>query len=132
MAIRRVEPDEAKSLLDSDGGYAYLDVRTTEEFATGRVPGSVNIPVFDKNPRGAGFVPNPEFVAQVTAQFEKDAPLIVACLRGGRSMKAAEMLIAAGFTGVVDMRGGYDAELDAAGNVTCEGWTRRGLPTTTD
>ena len=30
------------------------------------------------------------------------------------------------------MQGGYDAEMDARGNVVVEGWARRNFPTTTD
>ena len=33
---------------------------------------------------------------------------------------------------VVDMQGGYDAEMDARGNVVVEGWARRNFSTTTD
>ena len=38
MNVKRVEPEEAKALLESDAGYTYLDVRTAEEFAAGHVP----------------------------------------------------------------------------------------------
>ena len=131
MDIQRISPDEAKALLDADDGYTYLDVRSHEEFESGHVPGSVNVPLLNRHPAGAGLVPNPDFVAQVEEQFPKDSKLVVACLRGGRSFKAAGLMLAAGYTNVVDMRGGYDAEIDAAGNVTFEGWARRGLPTTT-
>ena len=132
MDIKRIDPEEARALLDSGGGYTYLDVRTEEEFAAGHVPEAVNIPVAVKNPLGPGLVPNPDFTSQVEQQFDKDRKIITACLRGGRSMRAAMMMSALGYTGIVDMRGGYDAELDALGNVVGEGWARRNFPTTTD
>ena len=47
-------------------------------------------------------------------------------------MHAATMMMALGYTQVVDMQGGYDAEMDAGGNVVVEGWARRNFPTTTD
>ena len=47
-------------------------------------------------------------------------------------MQAATMMMALGYTEVVDMQGGYDAEMDARGNVVVEGWARRNFPTTTD
>ena len=75
---------------------------------------------------------NPDFNRQADARFEKDSRIITACLRGGRSLKAAMMLLAGGYTEIVDMQGGYDAELDALGNVVVEGWARRGFPTTTE
>ena len=132
MDIKRIDPEEARQLLDSQEGYTYLDVRSEEEFAQGHVPGAVNIPVATSNPLGPGLVANPDFNKQVAAQLDKDSKIITACLRGGRSLKAAMMLTAEGYTGIVDMLGGYDAELDAVGNVVVEGWARRGFPTTTE
>ena len=132
MDIKRLDPEEARKLLDSQEGYTYLDVRSEEEFAQGHVPGAVNIPVATSNPLGPGLVANPDFNKQVAAQLDKDSKIITACLRGGRSLKAAMMLTAEGYTGIVDMLGGYDAELDAVGNVVVEGWARRGFPTTTE
>jgi rhodanese-related sulfurtransferase len=129
-SVQRVEPDEARILLESGAGYAYLDVRSVEEFAAGHVPGAVNIPLLERNPGGPGLRPNPRFVEDVEAGFPKDAKLITACQRGGRSLKAAEILIARGYTSVIDMRGGYDGEIDASGMLTCPGWARRGFPTT--
>ena len=132
MDIRRIDPEEARRLLDSQEGYTYLDVRTEEEFAAGHVPSAVNIPVVEKNPMGPGLVPNPDFLSQVEQQFDKDMKIITLCLRGTRSMHAATMMMALGYTEVVDMQGGYDAEMDAGGNVVVEGWARRNFPTTTD
>ena len=132
MDIKRIDPEEARTLLDSGEGYTYLDVRSEEEFAEGHVPEAVNIPIAVKNPMGPGLVPNPDFISEVEEQFEKDRKIITACLRGGRSMRAAMMMLADGYTEIVDMRGGYDAELDSLGNVVVEGWARRDFPTTTN
>ena len=132
MDVKRIDPEEARVLLDSEEGYTYLDVRTEEEFAAGHVPAAVNIPVVEKNPMGPGLVPNPDFSSQVEQQFDKDRKIITACLRGVRSMQAATMMMALGYTQVVDMQGGYDAEMDARGNVVVEGWARRNFPITTD
>ena len=132
MDVKRIDPEEARVLLDSEQGYTYLDVRTEEEFAAGHVPAAVNIPVVEKNPMGPGLVSNPDFSSQVEQQFDKDRKIITLCLRGVRSMHAATMMMALGYTEVVDMQGGYDAEMDARGNVVVEGWARRNFPTTTD
>ena len=132
MDVKRIDPEEARGLLDSEEGYICLDVRTEEEFAAGHVPAAVNIPVVEKNPTGPGLVPNPDFSSQVEQQFGKGRKNITLCLRGARSMHAATMMMALGYTEVVDMQGGYDAEMDAGGNVVVEGWARRNFPTTTD
>ena len=132
MDIRKIDPEEARGRLDSEQGYICLDVRTEEEFAAGHITAAVNIPVVEKNPMGLGLVPNPDFLSQVEQQFDKDRKIITLCLRGTRSMHAAMMMMALGYTEVVDMQGGYDAEMDARGNVVVEGWARRNFPTTTD
>ncbi len=132
MEIRRIEPQEAKDLLDSDAGYTYLDVRSKAEFQAGHAPGAVNIPIMDQNPQGPGMIPNPNFLEEVTEAFpEKSTPLVTACLRGGRSLKAAQILLQEGYTDIVDMRGGYDGEMGPGGQITVEGWARLGLPTET-
>ena len=132
MDVNRIDPAEARGLLESEQGYICLDVRTEDEFAAGHVPAAVNIPVVEKNPMGPGLVPNPDFSSQVEQQFDKDRKIITLCLRGARSMHVATMMMALGYTEVVDMRGGYDAEMDVGGNVVVEGWTRRNFPTTKD
>ena len=132
MNVNRIDPEEARGLLESEQGYICLDVRTEDEFAAGHVPAAVNIPVVEKNPMGPGLVPNPDFSSQVEQQFDRDRKIITLCLRGVRSMHAATMMMALGYTEVVDMRGGYDAEMDVGGNVVVEGWTRRNFPTTKD
>ena len=126
MNIRRVDPDDAQSLLETNSASVYLDVRTPVEFERGHVPGAVNVPVAVSG--ATGMTPNPDFIDECNARFSKDTPLIVGCLRGGRSLRAAGALIGEGFTDVVDMRGGWDGEVDAAGTVTFPGWSRRGLP----
>ena len=131
MEIKRTSPEEVKQLLDSDEGYMYLDVRTIPEFDAGHVPGAKNVPVMDRDPYGRMQL-NPAFVEIVEANFGKDAKCITGCQQGGRSMKAAELLLSNGFTTVVDMRGGFGGEIDQMGQLTYPGWSSRGLPTTTE
>lgn len=126
MALERLSPEEVKALLESEEEYVYLDVRTAEEFAAGHVPGARNVPIMERGPMG--MTPNPEFLAVVEANYSKDAKIVTGCLRGGRSMNAAQVLIASGFSEVKDMRGGFDGEMGPGGMITFDGWTRRGLP----
>ena len=98
MNVNRIDPEEARGLLESEQGYICLDVRTEDEFAAGHVPAAVNIPVVEKNPMGPGLVPNPDFSSQVEQQFDKDRKIITLCLRGVRSMHAATMMMALGYT----------------------------------
>jgi rhodanese-related sulfurtransferase len=130
MEIRRISPEEAKTLLDSSDGYIYIDVRTTQEFDAGHVPGAKNIPLLEPGP--AGMQVNPDFVALCEANFPKDARLIIGCQKGGRSLRATQVLMDTGFTQVADMRGGYGGESDPLGRLTYPGWQPRGYPTTTE
>ena len=98
MDVNRIDLEEARGLLESEQGYICLDVRMAEEFAAGHVPAAVNIPVVEKNPMGPGLVPNPDFSSQVEQQFDKDRKIITLCLRGVRSMHAATMMMALGYT----------------------------------
>ncbi|KAL6222213.1 hypothetical protein ACLB2K_005605 [Fragaria x ananassa] len=96
-------------------GHHYLDVRTPEEFSAGHPSGAVNIPYLYRV--GSGMSKNPEFVKQVSSHFRKHDEIIVGCRLGKRSIMAATDLVAAGFTGITDMAGGYAT------------WTQNGLPT---
>jgi len=116
--IRRVNPAEAHTLIDR--GYVYIDVRAVAEFEAGHPKGAFNVPVTE-----------PDFVSVVQGRFEKDAKIVVGCLAGGRSLKAAGLLLGAGFTDVVDQRAGWGGARDAFGAVTEAGWERAGLPTET-
>ena len=75
--------------------------------------------------------PNADFQKVVTANFPRDTKLVVGCKAGGRSLQAAALLEAAGYTSVVDMRGGYHGEHDGMGRVTCPGWLESKLPVET-
>ncbi len=113
--IVRISPSEAHAKMTGEN-FIYVDVRTPEEFAAGRPAGSVNVPLDDG------------FVAAMEDAFARHAPIIVGCKAGGRSLRAARALIAAGFTNVVDQRAGFDAARGPFGEVTEPGWSRAGLP----
>ena len=129
MEIKRIAPEQAKGLLDSNQGYIYLDVRTVPEFGAGHVPGAKNVPVVEPD-ASRRMQLNPRFVGIVEANFGKDVKCITGCQKGGRSIKAAEFLLSAGFLHVLDMRGGFGGETHEMGRVTFPGWSLRGLPTT--
>ena len=125
--IKRVSSADAKQLLDE--GYVYLDVRSEPEFAAGHPAGAVNVPLMHAGPRG--MTPNPDFQAVVEALYPKDARLVLGCRSGQRSMRAADVLSAAGYTGLVDQRAGFDGTRDTFGQVTEAGWGQSGLPVET-
>lgn len=120
MAIKRVSPEDARDLMDKEG-YTYLDVRSVQEFEAGHPTGAFNVPLLHMGP--AGMSPNPDFMGVVQKAFPADTKLVLGCKAGSRSLKAAEMLQAAGFTSIVDQRAGFE------GSPTEAGWRPRGLPT---
>jgi rhodanese-related sulfurtransferase len=124
--IERISPEEAKQKLESGEGYVYIDVRDVSEFAAGHPPGAHNVPVLERSL--FGMKPNENFVAVCEANYAKDQKIITGCLRGARSLRAAEMLVAAGYTNVIDMQGGLDGEMGPGGAIVYPGWARRGLP----
>jgi rhodanese-related sulfurtransferase len=119
----RISVEEAVTLLGE--GYVYLDVRSEPEFEQGHAPGALNVPLLHQGP--AGLTANPEFQAVMEAAFAKDEKLLVACKAGGRSLKAAALLEAAGYTNVREMRAGWDGGKDAFGRPE-PGWSKKGLP----
>ena len=124
---KRVTPPEAAELLKQ--GWSYLDVRSIPEFEQGHPLGAANIPLLHfQNGRMA---PNADFQRVVEASFPKDTKIVVGCKAGGRSLQAATLMEAAGYTSVVDMRGGYHGERDGFGRASVPGWAAEGLPVET-
>jgi rhodanese-related sulfurtransferase len=121
----RISPKEAHEKLAE--GWTYVDVRTAEEFEAGHPAGAVNVPLMHAG--AGGMVQNADFVRVMSAAFPKDAKIICGCKAGGRSLKAAQALLAAGFTNVVDQRAGWDGARDSFGQIREPGWSRAGLPT---
>ncbi|XP_019450553.1 PREDICTED: rhodanese-like domain-containing protein 19, mitochondrial [Lupinus angustifolius] len=109
----------AKDLLNS-AAYTYLDVRSVEEFNKSHADNAHNVPYMFITE--AGRVKNPDFVGQVSALFNSEDNLVVACNSGGRSLKASVDLIDSGFKHIVNVGGGYSAWVDAgfAGNKPAE------------
>ena len=126
--MKRVSPEEAKQLMDE--GWTYLDVRSIPEFEQGHPVGAVNIPLLHMT--AGGMQPNPDFLDVVQATFAKDAKLVVGCRSGGRSLKAAQLMAAAGYTEVVDQKAGFAGATDQFGRLVEPGWQPKGLPIETE
>ena len=92
-SIRKVDTKTFKSEIEGKK-IQLVDVRTPKEYVQGHIENSENINVFDNN-----------FMAQM-AKYKKDQPVYVYCRSGGRSMKAAGKLKAAGYN-VVNLNGGF-------------------------
>ena len=121
----KLTPEEALEKMEDDD-YAYVDVRSINEFEGGHPEGAYNIPL--KHMLPGGMADNEDFVAVMEASFDKDARLIVACKAGGRSQTAKALLEAAGFTDVLDQFAGFTGARDQFGATLEPGWQAAGLP----
>ena len=130
MGWKNVDPKAAKSLLDGDEGWVYLDVRTEPEFHAGHAVGAFNVPMFVRGPTGR-MAPNPEFLAVVKKNFPADARFVVGCASGMRSQHACEALVAAGYEGPLNLSSGFQGRFDEMGGVAEPGWVGCGLPSET-
>ncbi len=123
MTIKSVTPEQAQTLIQE--GAIYVDVRSEQEFEQGHPPGALNVPIAHFG--AAGMTPNADFLSVMQAAFSPNEKLVVGCKAGGRSRKAAELLIQAGFQDISDMQAGWDGSRDAFGR-PLPGWSKRGLP----
>lgn len=81
-----------------DKDVVVIDVRTPEEFAAGRIPGAINIPV-----TGAGAE---SFDAKV-AQAAKGKTPYIYCRSGRRTLTAIEKMQALGIKSIVELEGSW-------------------------
>ncbi len=113
-------------------GSVYVDVRSQAEYAQGHPAGAVNIPLLDRDPRSGQMMPNPDFMQVMQANYGADTKLLIGCQVGGRSMRAAQMLEAFGFSDETNVNGGYGGMRDHMGRSVDPGWEESGLPVETD
>jgi rhodanese-related sulfurtransferase len=81
-----ISPKQAQVLIEEDNNVTLLDVRTVDEFKTAHI-------------RGATLIPLSQLEANLDKlEEEKDKKIIVYCRSGSRSVAAARILKAHGFT----------------------------------
>jgi rhodanese-related sulfurtransferase len=85
-----------------DGTIRIVEVRETNEWAAGHVPGAIHIPLGE--------------LASRSNEVERDKPVVVVCRSGRRSLAGATTLLRAGFGEASSLSGGMVA------------WARGGHP----
>jgi rhodanese-related sulfurtransferase len=93
---------ELQARRESGAAPVVIDVRTPEEYASGHIPGAVNVP-FDE-------------VAQRIAEIDAPHGVALYCMVGPRARMGESALIAAGYEQVLHLEGGLAA------------WQAAGLP----
>jgi len=104
--LPNVTPGELSQRLAKDRDLVILDVREPAEWTDGHVPGARHIPMRQ--------------VAERLGELPRDRRIALTCAGGARSSLVASMLLARGFTDLVNVWGGMT------------GWAQAGLPTARD
>lgn len=93
---QQITAEEAANMMQSETDYIILDVRTGQEYASGHIPGAVNIP-------------NETIASEAIQQLpDKEQLILVYCRSGNRSKQAAAKLVNLGYTNVVEFGGIQD------------------------
>lgn len=90
--VQRINPSQYQtSYVQTGEPHVLVDVRTPQEFASGHIPGAVNISL-------------QELPSQLDS-LPKDQPIVLYCRSGARSNTAAQIMARAGFTEIYDLGG---------------------------
>ncbi|MEI7841552.1 MAG: rhodanese-like domain-containing protein [Gallionellaceae bacterium] len=119
-------PAEAQQILQLAPGAKLVDVRSKAELDfVGRVPGAIEIE-WASYP---GMVLNPNFMAALTQQVDKEALVMFLCRSGVRSHGAAVAAEQAGYSEVYNVLEGFEGDRDANKHRnTVGGWRAAKLP----
>ena len=96
-SIREVSPGEVERLQASSPDTMVVDVRETNEWDEGFIPGAVHVPRGFLESRIEAAVP------------DRDQQIVVYCAGGSRSALAVKTLTDMGYTNAINMTGGFQA-----------------------
>jgi rhodanese-related sulfurtransferase len=133
--VKTVTPVEAWDMMKGNQRVVMIDVRSSMEYLfVGHARGSVHVPWID----APSWTVNPNFVTEVRkvmlggigiGEHTDDAPVLLICRSGKRSLEAGKLLMKNGFTGVYNVAEGFEGELDEQHQrSTLGGWRYHGLP----
>lgn len=133
--VKSVTPVQAWELAQSNPRVVIIDVRSSMEYLfVGHPKGSVHVPWID----APEWTVNPHFITEVRKVMlggigagihSGDAPVILICRSGKRSLEAGNLLIKNEFTEVYNVSEGFEGDLDEAHHrSTLGGWRYHGLP----
>ena len=125
--IENLNPQQSWDLLQQNNDAVLVDVRTKIEHTfVGHPPGAIHI-AWKEAP---DWQVNSQFVAEVEKRVpDKNAPILLLCRSGQRSLDAAKALEVAGFKRLINIVDGFEGPLDQhkhRGNLG--GWRFSGLP----
>ena len=95
-SYRQISMEEAVTIMAQEPDYIILDVRRADEFASGHIPGAINIAN-----ESIGTDEIPELP-------DKNKLILVYCRSGNRSKQASQKLVNLGYTNIVEFGGILD------------------------
>lgn len=101
--MKEINAQEAEKIITT-GAVTPIDVRTDDEYNEGHIKGCLHIDIA-----------SPDFSSRIEA-LAKDQAYLIYCMSGGRSSRATQMMMQAGFTNATNLSGGI------------MGWKKAGLP----
>jgi rhodanese-related sulfurtransferase len=133
--VKTLVPAHAWKLLQENPRAVLIDVRSSMEYLfVGHARGSVHVAWIDE----PDWVVNPHFLTEVrkvmlggigVEEHTRDAPVLLICRSGKRSLEAGKLLIENGFNEVYNVAEGFEGELDKHHHrSTTGGWRFHGLP----
>jgi len=119
-------PQEASEVWQLAPGAKLVDVRTRAEWDwVGRIPGAIEIEWMSY----PGNRPNPDFLAQIKQQVDREALVMFICRSGARSHNSAALATEAGYSECYNVLEGFEGDQDASGQRgKISGWRHAGLP----
>lgn len=119
-------PAEANELMRSAPGAKLVDVRTRAEIDwVGRVPGAVEIEWANY----PGMKQNPNFLAALEQQVNKESLVMFLCRSGHRSHAAAMVATQAGYANCFNILEGFEGDKSPNNHRNAlNGWRVAGLP----
>jgi rhodanese-related sulfurtransferase len=133
--VKTITPDQAWDKLQGEPRAVLIDVRSSMEFLfVGHPKGSVHVAWID----APEWTVNPDFVTEVRKvmlggvgleEHGSDAPVLLICRSGKRSLEAGKLLMENEFMDVYNIAEGFEGELDEGHHrSTIGGWRFHGLP----
>ena len=102
--VHELAPTEVIEMHRRGEDVVYLDVREPQEWNLFRIPGAVHVPLDTVGQRVVDVVP-------------RDRRVVVYCARGGRSLKAADVMRGMGYARVATLSGGIMGWVSAGGEL---------------
>ena len=128
--VKQIKSSEINNYLKENSNVVLLDVRTENEWNSLGKPNAEDLNsktyFITVSPDLSNWqIPDPNFVENVKKNINKDKTILVMCAAGGRSMIAANLLEAEGYS-ALNVSDGY------SGNGQDPGWKNSGLPSVID